>query len=41
MLLEILRSKVKLRGDGAISVAAPFLWNDLPLHITQTPSVSS
>lgn len=40
MLLEMLRSKVRLRGAGAISVAAASLRSDLPLHITQAPSVS-
>ena len=37
---EVPRSKRKLRGDRAFSVAAPKLWNDLPLHIRQASSLS-
>ncbi|XP_032879310.1 uncharacterized protein LOC116974699, partial [Amblyraja radiata] len=40
LLLEVPRSKRKLRGDRAFSVAAPALWNTLPLHIRQAPSLS-
>ncbi len=40
LLLEVPRSKRKLRGDKAFSVAAPKLWNGLPLHIRQAPSLS-
>ncbi len=40
LLLEVPRSKRKLGGDRAFSVAAPKLWNDLPLHIRQAPSLS-
>ena len=40
LLLEVPRSKRKLRGDRAFSVAAPKLWNELPLHIRQASSLS-
>ena len=40
LLLEVPRSKRKLRGDGAFSVAAPKLWNELPLHIRQASLLS-
>ena len=40
LLLEVPRSKRKLRGDRAFSVAAPNLWNNLPLHIRQASSLS-
>ncbi|XP_055499399.1 uncharacterized protein LOC129701965 [Leucoraja erinacea] len=40
LLLEVPRSKRKLRGDRAFSVAAPALWNTLPLQIRQAPSLS-
>ena len=39
LLLEVPRSKRKLRGDRAFSVAAPRLWNSLPLHIREAPSL--
>ena len=40
LLLEVPRAKRKLRGDRAFSVAAPTLWNDLPLHTRQAPSLT-
>ena len=40
LLLEIPRTKRKLRGDRAFSVAAPTLWNELPLHVRQASSLS-
>ena len=40
MLLEVPKSKLVNRGDRAFSVAAPKLWNELPLHIKQSPSLS-
>lgn len=40
LLLEVQRSKRKLRGDRAFSVATPKLWNELPLHIRQASSLS-
>ncbi len=40
LLLEVPRSKRTLRGDRAFSVAAPKMWNDLPLHIRQASSLS-
>ncbi|KAF7651519.1 hypothetical protein LDENG_00109680, partial [Lucifuga dentata] len=30
--LAVLRSRLKTRGDGAFAVAAPHLWNGLPLR---------
>ncbi|KAF7655637.1 hypothetical protein LDENG_00053100, partial [Lucifuga dentata] len=41
MFLVILRSKFKLKGDCAFAVAAPKLWNSLPLHIRTMPSLIS
>lgn len=40
LLLEVPGSKRKLRGDRAFSMAAPNLWNNLPLHISEAPSLS-
>ena len=40
LLLEIPRTRRKLRGDRTFSVAAPTVWNKLPLHIRQAPSLS-
>ncbi|KAL6455414.1 hypothetical protein MHYP_G00361580 [Metynnis hypsauchen] len=40
-LLAVPKTKRKLRGDRAFSVAAPKLWNDLPLHIRQADSLSA
>ena len=40
LLLEVPRAKRKLRGDRAFSAVGPKLWNDLPLHIRQAPSLS-
>ena len=37
LLREVPRSKRKLRGERAFSTAGHKLWNDLPLHIRQTP----
>ena len=31
----------KCAGDRAYSVAAPRLWNNLPLHVRNAPSVAS
>ncbi|XP_043929396.1 uncharacterized protein LOC122803772 [Protopterus annectens] len=39
-LLEVLRSRLKTRGDRAFAVAAPKLWNELPLYIRQSSSVA-
>ncbi len=39
-LLCIPKSKLKCRGDRAFSVAAPRLWNALPLCIRSAPSLS-
>uniref|UniRef100_A0A669DR24 Reverse transcriptase domain-containing protein n=1 Tax=Oreochromis niloticus TaxID=8128 RepID=A0A669DR24_ORENI len=41
LLLEVPRSKRKLRGDRAFSIAAPNLWNNLPQHIREAPSLST
>lgn len=39
-LLEIPRSKRKLKGDRAFSIAAPRLWNDLPLNVREASSLA-
>ncbi|XP_043942670.1 extracellular calcium-sensing receptor-like [Protopterus annectens] len=39
-LLEVPRSRLKTRGDRAFAVAAPKLWNELPLYIRQSSSVA-
>ena len=41
LLLRVPKTKLKLRGDRAFSVAAPKLWNNLPLHIRQASSLSN
>ncbi len=38
--LNVPKTKRKLRGDHAFAVAAPKLWNDLPLSIRQASSLS-
>ncbi|XP_042352033.1 uncharacterized protein LOC121950173, partial [Plectropomus leopardus] len=40
LLLRVPKTRLKLRGDRAFSVAAPKLWNELPLHIRQASSLS-
>ncbi len=40
LLLNVPKTKRKLRGDRAFAVAAPKLWNDLPLPIRQVSSLS-
>ena len=40
LLLRVPKTKRKLRGDRAFAVAAPKLWNDLPLHIRQASTLS-
>ena len=35
------RSRTKKYGDRAFSIAAPFLWNNLPIDIRRSPSLSS
>ena len=39
LLLNVPRTKSKLRGGRCFSVAAPTLWNDLPLHIRQAATL--
>ena len=39
LLLNVPRTKSKLRGGRCFSVAAPTLWNDLPLHIRQASTL--
>lgn len=39
MLLAVQRSRLKLRGDGAFTVAAAKLWNNLPLHIRSSATL--
>ncbi len=39
LLLMVPRSRLKCRGDRAFSVAAPRLWNALPLSIRSSPTL--
>ncbi|XP_046885326.1 uncharacterized protein LOC124473723 [Hypomesus transpacificus] len=39
--LKTIRAKHRTWGDRAFSVAAPFLWNALPIHIHQAPTIAS
>ena len=39
--LEVPRSRLKTKGERAFSVAAPKLWNSLPLHIRHAVSLES
>ncbi|XP_026176392.1 uncharacterized protein LOC113138288 [Mastacembelus armatus] len=39
-LLEVPKTRRKLRGDRSFSVAAPRLWNNLPLNIRQAPTLA-
>uniref|UniRef100_A0A3B4GYQ8 Reverse transcriptase domain-containing protein n=1 Tax=Pundamilia nyererei TaxID=303518 RepID=A0A3B4GYQ8_9CICH len=41
LLLVQPRSRLKTRGDRAFAVAAPRLWNTLPLHIRASDSIQS
>ena len=41
LLLNVPRTKSKLRGGRCFSVAAPTLWNNLPLHIRQAATLSA
>ncbi len=38
--LAVPRTRCKLKGDRAFSVAAPKLWNALPMHIRSAQSIS-
>ena len=40
-LLDIPTSNLRRRGDRAFSVAAPVLWNSIPLSIRSAPSIDS
>lgn len=40
MLLEVPMTRCNLREDRAFSVATPFPWNNLPLNVWLSPSVS-
>uniref|UniRef100_A0A8C6PWD8 Reverse transcriptase domain-containing protein n=1 Tax=Nothobranchius furzeri TaxID=105023 RepID=A0A8C6PWD8_NOTFU len=40
MLLSVPRTRLKTRGDRAFAVAAPKLWNELPLSIRASTSVA-
>ena len=40
-MLKIIRTKRRTWGDRAFSAAAPSLWNALPIHIRQTPTLPS
>ena len=37
--LMVPRSRLKCKGDWAFSVAAPRLWNDLPLSVKSSPTL--
>ena len=39
-LLYVPHSRLKQRGDRAFAIAAPRLWNQLPLDIRSAPSIS-
>ena len=41
LVLEVPRSRLKTKGDRAFSVAAPKLWNSLPLRIRHAASLES
>ncbi len=38
-LLTVPKSKLKSRGDRAFAIAAPKLWNTLPIHIRTAPTL--
>ncbi len=38
-LLTVPKSKLKSRGDRAFAIAAPKLWNMLPIHIRTAPTL--
>ncbi|KAI2648195.1 putative RNA-directed DNA polymerase from transposon BS [Labeo rohita] len=38
-LLTVPKSKLKSRGDRAFAIAAPKLWNKLPIHIKTAPTL--
>ncbi len=40
LFLNVPKTKHKFRGDRDFAVAAPKLWNDLPLPIRQASSLS-
>lgn len=39
LLLAVPKSRLKLRGNRVFSVAAPKLWNELPLHVRHAPTL--
>ncbi len=41
MILHVSKTILKSKGDRAFSVAAPSLWNPLPMHIKSSPSVDA
>ena len=41
MVLEVPRSSLKTKGDRAFSVAAPKLWNALPVNVRTANSLST
>lgn len=41
MLLTVPRSRLRRSGDRAFSVAAPALWNELPLSLKSLPSMDT
>ncbi|XP_041946919.1 uncharacterized protein LOC121708371 [Alosa sapidissima] len=40
-LLSVPKATLKTKGDRAFSVAAPRLWNNLPIEIKSSPTISS
>uniref|UniRef100_G3PK59 Uncharacterized protein n=1 Tax=Gasterosteus aculeatus TaxID=69293 RepID=G3PK59_GASAC len=41
MLLDVPGSRLKTRGDQAFSVAAPNLWNSLPIHVRTARTIAT
>lgn len=41
MLLDVPGSRLKTRGDRAFSVAAPNLWNSLPIHVRTARTIAT
>ncbi len=41
MILHVPKTRLKSKGYRAFSVAAPCLWNPLPMHIKSSPSVDA
>jgi len=41
MILHVPKTRLKSKGNMAFSVAAPRLWDPLPMHIKSSPSVDA